>query len=247
VAEKLSTAPPQFRTVMLEADLGRKRTLAGIALALVALIIVILGAMEWFSIHRGGTAGTLNLSRQSVFESALKDGKLDGWESVGDGSWKSEADGLSAGGSEEASALFRKEGFDADHALAFEITVKAPELAQQSSIIVFLAEASGTVQPAFNPGVRPAQALAIEIGKDGIVLSGSDQPLLHSRPAAGQASHDYRVRLEHLGSRVRAVIDGNSFFEGSVTRPLHGTLHPGLRVYGPRKHDVRFSDARIEK
>jgi hypothetical protein len=247
VAEKLSSAPPQFRTVMLEADLGRKRTLAGIVLAVIALIIVILGAMEWFNLQHGGSSGGLLLKHQLLLESTLRDSKLDGWESVGNGAWESTGEGLNAGESDDASATFLKQGYDAEAALAFEIVVKAPELAQQSSIIVFLAEASGTNQPAFNPGVRPAQALAVEIGKDGIVLSGPDQPLLHSLPAANQQPHDYRVRLEHLGARIRVLIDGNVFFEGPIARPLRENLHPGVRVSGPKTHDVRFTDARVEK
>jgi hypothetical protein len=248
VAEKLSAAPPQFRTVVLEADLGRKRTLAGVALAIVAVVILVVGAMEWFNLHPVGPSGPLALSRQVVYESPLKEADvLSGWEPVGEGTWEADAQGLHEKGSQEPAALFRRDGFDAGRALAFEVLVKTPELVQPSSIIVFLAESTG-IQPAFNPGVRPAQALQIEISRDGMVLLAPDQSLLQSKPPSNQPNQEYRIRLEHLGSKVRVLVDGNVFFEGTPgARPLSGRIHPGVRVYGPRKQDVRFSDARIEK
>ncbi len=245
VASKLPSAPPHFRTVMLESDLGRRKTIIGLVVAIVAALGALILAISFIGLPKFGGDQALSLGHNVAYSATLKEPKLIGWELVGDGAWEPGKDGLKAGGSEDAGAIYLQNGYDADHAIAFQIEVGVPGLDERSKAVVFLAE--GGQSPAFTPSVQPAQALTLEITRDGVFASGPDHQLLQSRPVSNAEAHFYQVRLEHLGGRVRVLVNGEVFFEGPASRPLHGTLYPGVRLAGPQKKDVRFNAARVER
>lgn len=247
VASKLPSAPAHFRTVMLESDLGRKKTIVGVILAAVVLIGGLILVVSMVGLPRFGGDQTLALAHTVAYSATLKEPKLTGWEVTGDGTWEPAKDGLKAGGTEDAGAIYLQKGYEADHALAFQIDLKVPGLDERSKAVIFLAEAGSSGVPAFTPNVQPAQALILEITRDGVFASGPDHQLLLSKPVSNTESHFYQVRLEHLGGRVRVLVNGEVFFEGATSRPLHGVLHPGVRLAGPQKKDVRFNDARVER
>jgi hypothetical protein len=247
VASKLPSAPPHFRTVMLENDLGRRKTILGLVIVIAIGLALLVLAVGYIGFPRGGSDPALSLNHNVTYTSTLKDQKLAGWEVVGDGAWEPGKDGLKAGGSEDAGAIYLQSGYQADHALAFQIDVGLPGLDERSKAIVFLAEAGASGQPVFTPAVQPAQALTLEITRDGLFASGPDHQLLQSRPVSNVDSHFYQIRLEHLGNRVRVLVNGEIFFDGPASRPLRGEIHPGVRLAGPQKKDVRFNAARVER
>ena len=247
VASKLPSAPPHFRTVMMESDLGRRKTIIGLVVAIIAVLGVLILAISFIGLPHFGGDQALTLSHNVAYSASLKESKLNGWELVGDGTWEPGKDGLKAGGSDDAGAIYLQSGYDAEHAIAFQIEVGVPGLDERSKAVVFLAEGGGSGAPAFTPSVQPAQALTLEITRDGVFASGPDHQLLQSRPVSNAEAHFYQVRLEHLGGRVRVLVNGEVFFEGPASRPLHGTLYPGIRLAGPQKKDVRFNAARVER
>ena len=242
VVSKLPAAPPHFRKVMLEADLGRRRATRWVLMG-IALFVIIL-CISWFARRESGARP--KLEGKVVYEAALKGEALHGWARAGSGAWESSAGGMHVQDSEDPGALYIKDGFDAARPLAFEIESSIPELDERSTVLIFVADALGAPQPAFNPGARPARALTLEIGRDGLVLSSPDQALLFSRPVSNLSAHFYRVRLEYLGSWVRVLVNAEVFFEQDLPMP-QGPLFPGVRVAGPQKNAVRFNAVRIER
>jgi hypothetical protein len=244
VAAKLPSAPPHFKTVVLQSELGQGSSAIGIVLWVVAVAILI-GTVGYFVSQRSGSESALKLTGAG-FETPLK-ADLKNWEKLGEGSWEIAGEFLAVKGGEEPCALYLKEGFEAGGAMAFEIDVKVPGLDERSNVVVFIAEAVNVPQPPFNTSVRPNQALTLEISRESLVLSGPDQTLLQSKQVSHAEPKFYRVRLEHLGGRVRVLLNGQSFFDGAVMRSLRGKLHPGVRVAGPQKGEVRFNTARVER
>ncbi|MBI3829865.1 MAG: hypothetical protein HY291_10130 [Planctomycetes bacterium] len=247
VAEKLPAAPPHFRTVLIEADLGRRKSIKRVLLfSFLAGLVV--AAIAWLGGFRGGSGEGLRLSGVVLYEASLtKADDLKRWETLGDGAWAAASDGSGVKGSEAPSALVLKDGFDAKDALAFEVDAKLPGLDEQSGVVVFWAEGSATAAPGFNASVRPERALSLEITRESLVLTGPEQVLLQSAPTSSSEPRFIRIRLEHLGDRVRALINGKVFFEGSTVHALRGRLFPGVRLVGSQKVEVRFNAARVER
>ena len=246
VAEKLPSAPPHFRKVLIDEDLGRGEMLRKLTLGSAgALILLLVLAWMWFS--RTGGPGPLKLDGRVIFEAPLKDGSLAGWARAGDGAWQSGPDGLRVEGGDDPSAYFLQNGFDVSEPLAFVIDVSVPSLDSGSNVVVFLAEGAGGAQPVFRDGFRPARALALEIGRDGLLLSGANGAPLQSRPLSNAAARFYRLRLELLGQRARVLMNDEIFFDGPLAHPPRGALHAGVRVAGPQKSEVRFNAARLER
>ena len=246
VAAKLPSAPPHFRTVMLEGDLGRQKTILGVVLALLGVVVLIVLIVHWWNVQSPGDR-SLSLAHQLILDTRYNEIQFSGWDFVGDGAWESGPDGLKVNGSDEPGAIFMRKGYDAEHALAFQADVAVPGLDERSKVVLFLAEAAGTTEPAFSNVVQPAQALTLEIARDGVFAYGPDQSLLQSRPISNAQPHFYQVRLEHLGPRVRILINEATFFDGPSSRPLQGELHPGVRLAGPQKKEVRFNAVRVER
>lgn len=247
VAEKLSAAPPHFRTVMIEADLGRRKSVKRVLLFAVFAILAA-AIITWLSGFRVGSGEGLRLAGVVLYEASLsKPDDLKRWENLGDGTWSAGADGASVKGGDAASALVLKDGFDGKDALAFEIDAKLPGLDEQSGVVVFWAEGSESAQPGFNASARPNRALSIEITRESLVLTGPDQVLLQSAPTSSAEPRFIRIRLEHLGDRVRALINGKVFFDGTTVHALRGRLFPGMRLVGSQKVEVRFNAPRVER
>ena len=246
VVAKLSAAPPHFRTVMLEADLGRRRATRRLLLC-IGVAVVLLGALVYLWQRPRWEGERLKLKGKSVFEAPLKGEPLQGWEHIREAPWQSGSAGLHSGGSEDSDAVYLKEGFAADSALAFNVDVRIASLDERSSVTVFLADAQGAPHPLFDPWLQPVTALGLEVTADGLVLNGPGNALLHSQPAANASGAFLRLRVEHLGRYVRAVVNEKVLFEGPLSRPLHGPVHPGMRVVGPRKNEILFNAARVER
>ena len=246
VSEKMQSAPPRFHTVLLEADLGRRRAVTRLILVILAGTLI-LGLLAWAVFKRREGDGRLKLSGKMVFQTNLKNNKIQDWQLAGEAAMETGSDGFRFGDGEAAGTLFLKKGFDAESAIAFEIDVNVPELDEKSNVVVFLAESEDAAQPLFHAGTRPAQALSIEISQAGMVLSDAEHALLHSSPRSHPGAFLYTLRLEHLGPRVRALINGDVFFDGLPSRQLRGKLFPGIRLMGPQKNLVRFNNARVER
>jgi len=246
VVAKLPSAPPHFRTVLLEADLGHRR--ATLRLALWALLLAAaVTALLYVWPRPRGEGERLKLTGKSVFEAPLKGEPLKGWEFVRQAAWQNEAQGLHSGGTEDSDAVYLKEGFSAEQALACNVDVSTPGLDEQSSVTVFLADAQGAERPLSDAWLRPSVALELEITADGLVLYGPGKTLLQSQPLAFAGGTFLRLRLEHLGRQARVVVNGKVLFEGPLPRPFQGPLHPGMRVAGQRKNQVLFNALRIER
>ena len=246
VASKLPSAPPHFRKVMLEGDLGRQKTMLIVVTALLGVAVLVAVLVQWSRLQRGSDIPML-LTHTVAFETKFADKVPGNWELVGDAVWEPTAQGLKIGGNDEPGAFFLRTGYEGDHAFAFQTDIAVPGLDDRSKVLLFLAEAAGTPQPAFTPTIQPAQALTLEITRDGVFAYGPDQSLLQSRPVSNAEPHFYQVRLEHLGSHIRVLINGETFFEGPASRPLRGLLHPGVRLTGPQKKNVRFNAIRLER
>lgn len=249
VATKLPTAPPHFRTVFMEADLGRRSSMRKLVAVIVVLLLLIAAAIPFFLKQDQDVVRRPKLEGKAIFETTLtKDGDpLQKWSQSGTGAWEIGGGSLHAQESENPGAFYLKEGFDAGHPLAFDIQTSVPELDEHSTVSVFLADAAGATQPVFNAGARPAQALSLEIGRDGLVLSCPARPLLQSKPRENLNAHLYRLRMEYFGSSIRILVDGEVFFDGADIATPQGPLHPGVRVAGPQKNAVRFNAVRIER
>lgn len=246
VVAKLPSAPPHFRTVILESDLGRRRATQRLLLwlfltALLAVVVVV----AWP--RPRGENDRQTLSGKSVYEAPLKGEPLQGWQFVRGTAWRTGPEGLQAGGADETDAAYLKEGFSAEQPLAYDVDVCLPALGEQTSVTVFLAEAQGALAPAFDAWLRPEEALELELTADGLVLNGPGKTLLRSQPAPQAGGAFLRLRLEHLGKQARVVVNGKALFEGFLPRPLQGVLYPGLRVAGPNKNEILFNALRIER
>jgi len=246
VVAKLPAAPPHFRTVLLEADLGRSRATQRLLLGL-ALLVVLAAAALYVSRRPSEEGERLSLAGKSVFEAPLRGEPLSGWEFVRGAAWQTGLEGLHSSGADDSDAAYLKDGFGTGRALAYNVDVRVPGLGEQSSVTVFLADAQGAAHPLFDAWLHPAAALELEITADGLVLNGPGKTLLQSQPAANAAGTFLRLRMEHLGRQARVVVNGKVLFEGTLPRPLSGPLHPGTRVAGPRKNEILFNTLRIER
>ncbi|MGD0089988.1 MAG: hypothetical protein ABSE73_08715 [Planctomycetota bacterium] len=250
VVAKLPAAPPHFRTVLLESDLGRSRATRRLLLCLA--LPVLLAAAALYLWRRPGAEGErLKLAGKSVFEAPLQGQPLSGWEFVRGAAWQTGPDGLHSSGVDDSDAAYLKDGFSAGSALACNVDVRVPGLDEQSSVTIFLADAQGAAHPLFDAWLHPAAALELEITADGLVLNGPgngpEKTLLQSQPAVNAAGTFLRLRLEHLGRQACVVVNGKVLFEGALPRPLLGPLHPGIRVAGPKKNEILFNALRIER
>ena len=246
VAEKMQSAPPRFNTVLLEADLGRRRAMNRLGLMVLAGLLVA-GLLVWAALMRRDGDSCTRLSGNATYKASLKDNNVQEWARTGEVSVESSVDGLGLGNGVSAGALYLKKSYEGDHALAFEINVYVPAFDEQSNVVVFIAESEEADKPVFHEGARPSQALSLEISQTGMVLTDAEHVLLHSRPRSHPGAYAYSLRLEHLGTRVRALINGEVFFDGMPTRPLRGVLYPGFRLMGPQKNLVRFNNACVER
>ncbi|MCZ7648353.1 MAG: hypothetical protein M5U26_24355 [Planctomycetota bacterium] len=249
VVAKLPDAPPHFNMVLMDADLGRRRTLWRLLGGVLLVGIVAAGAV-WALMREQTAARRLRLNGQVAYETPLQGEKLEGWEFLGAGAWSGDGQGLRhepANDGGEAAGVYLKRGIAAEGALAFNLDVSAPELGAGSHAAVFLAEAEAGGAPAFGPNAKPARGLLLELSADGLVLYGPDAELLQSRPVNQGGAGFYRLRLEHLGPYVRVLVNGDVIFDGQPSRALHGKLHPGWRAAGPENSQIRFNAARIER
>jgi len=246
VARKLPAAPPHFRKVMLESDLGRRRAMSGLLLVVGFLGVCVLLLGGWLS-WRSSSQRALKLDGTFVHESTFKEmSELEKFEPTGETTWLASTDGLRGEGGDDPAALVFKESFPASEALSLDADIKIPGLDSRSSLMVFIAEGSSG-EPAFNTGLRPASALAVEMTSAGISLSGPDQAPLKSVTSTNAEPRFIRLRLEHLGPRVRVLVNGETLFDGTLMRPLRGKLSAGLRLSGPQKSDVRFNAFRLQR
>jgi len=247
VVSKLPAAPPHFRTVMLEADLGRRRAARKFVLSVVIGVLFVAGLLYlWQRPRLEGER--LALTGTLVIDAPLKPGdKLDGWSFTREERWEIEANGLHTTTGEEFGAMFLKESFPADHAVGFNLDVHVPELGEASSLTVFLADAEGEATPGFDAASRPRSALALELAGDSIVLNGPGRALLHSRPGNTAGGRYIRIRMEFLGRLVRVLVNNETFFEGPLPQPPRGPLFAGIRVAGPKKNEIFFNSIRIER
>ena len=246
VVAKLPSAPPHFRTVLLEADLGHRRATRRLLLWAV-LLAVALAALLYLWQKPRGEGERLHLTGKSVFEAPLNGEPLKGWEFVREAAWQCGPDGLHSGGTDDSDAAYLKDGFSAEHALACNVDVRIPGLDEESSVTVFLADTHGSARPLFDAWLHPSVALELEITADGLVLNGPGRTLLQSQPAANAGGTFLRLRMEHLGRQARVVVNGKVLFEGPLPRPLQGPLHCGMRVAGRKKNQVLFNALRIER
>ncbi|HEY3324833.1 MAG TPA: hypothetical protein VGP72_30550 [Planctomycetota bacterium] len=245
VIAKLPAAPPHFRTVLLEADLGRRSAARRALLVLVAGVVCV-AALLYLWQRSPAEERRLKLTGKSVFESSLQDGMPRGWQKAGEQNWLAGSEGLHTAGNEESGALYYKEGFAADAALALDLDLHVPELGELSSAMVFLADGNGEDAPALDASSRPRSALALEIAADSLVLNGPGRTLLQSRPETGGGGRFYRLRIEYLGSAARVLINNAIFYDGPVPQP-RGPFFAGLRVAGPKKNEIRFNTLRLER
>ncbi|HYF51482.1 MAG TPA: hypothetical protein VEJ63_18860 [Planctomycetota bacterium] len=245
VAQKLPAAPPHFRKVMLESDLGRRRTMSGLIIVVVMVGVCLALLVGWVT-WRSSSGSTLKLEGTLVRETSFKDmADVREFNTFGETLWYASNDGLRPEGGEEPAALVNNQTTPASQALGLDADIKVPGLDARSSVMVFIAEGSGG--PAFNAGLRPASALAVEITSEGISVFGPDQAPLRTRTVAQSEPRFVRLRLEHLGPRVRVLVNGETLFDGPIMRPLRGNLSAGLRLSGPQKNAVRFNAFRIQR
>jgi len=247
VVSRLPAAPPHFRTVVLEADLGRKRAARKVILML-AVAAILLGATFFLLTKRSQESGVFRLNGKVAYEAPLKGEPLSAWEPALETQWQSIPEGLQSSGSEEAGAIFLKQGFDATSALAFNLDVRVPDFDERSSAMIYLADARGSSgRPLADGTARPVDGVALELTNDGLVLSGPGNALLHSRPLPPAAARFYRVRMEYLGRQVRLIVNGEVIFEGALLKSFQGPLHAGVRVGGLQKNKILFNALRIER
>jgi hypothetical protein len=247
VVSKLPTAPPHFRTVMLEADLGRRRAARKTVVFIVVALIALAGVIYlWQKPRLEGER--LELTGKLVLDSALKPGdSLLGWNFTRDEKWDISKDGLHTTAGEDFAAMYLKEGFPSDHALALNMDVHVPELGEGSSVTLFIADAGGDAAPGFDAASRAQSALALDVAGDSLVLNGFGRALLHSRPGNTAGGRFLRIRMEFLGRRTRVLINNESFFEGALPQPPKGPLFAGMRVAGPKKNEIFFNTIRVER
>jgi len=247
VVSKLPAAPPHFRTVMLEADLGRRRATRNLVLGVVLGVVAAMALIaSWPKARPEGER--LMLTGKLVSESALKPGEaLTPWTFSREEKWEIKTEGLHSSGNEESGAAFLKGTLSADAAIALNVDVHVPELGERSSVTVFLADAESESGPSFDAASRPRSALALEIAADGLVLTGPGRALLQSRPDSNADGRFYRIRLEYLGRVVRVLINNESFFDGPLPQPTRGPFFAGLRVAGPKKNEIFFNTIRLER
>lgn len=251
VVSKLPAAPPHFRTVMMESDLGQQKASRSTLFFLV-LVVLAIAALVLASMVLRNNTGTerLTLKGQPVYEAPWNDNAptaLAQWQAVRGGAWKSSAVGVVSGTEEEAGVLLYKEALKAVGGMAFSIDVKVPPLDEKSSVGIFLAESATGAPPAFDLTGRNERALALDILPDGLQLMAPGNTMLASRAVSNARGGFYRVRIEHLGAYARVTINNEVYFDGPLAVPLRGTVYPGLRATGPKRNETIFNNARIER
>jgi hypothetical protein len=238
VVAKLPAAPPHFRTVVLEADLGRRRATRKLFLTLAGGALLIAAAIYFWQ-RNAGDAARLKLSGKAAFEAALKDDKLEAWE-LSSGQWLCDKEGLRAAGDDDApAAIVLKKAFDAAAALALNLDVRVPSLDDASSATIHINDDAARL--------RGFDGLSLQITSDGLILNGPNNALLQSQHTAGAGERFHRVRIEYLGRYARLIVNGEVLFDGLLARPLEGPLRPAIRVAGPQKNKIVFNALRIEQ
>jgi len=244
VRAKMAQAPPRFQAVVLDADLGRDK--ATRRLVYVLLVVVALAALValvlW--LHPREEGGKLTLTGQRAFEAKPEQDRPEAWAAHTDDPADANLAALVRPDG-AVSTIYLKNGFKADGAVALQAEIELPELDEKSSVMLFLADAAGAERPTLTSSARPEQALYLEITQDSIVLYEAGR-WLDAKHIAG-ARGFYRLRLEYLGSQIRALVNGEPLFEGRVTQVLRGPLHPGLRAAGPQKSKFRFNGVSVER
>jgi hypothetical protein len=244
VRAKMSQAPPRFRAVILDADLGREKATRRVVYALLILLAagLLIALALWMRPRED--SGKLKLTGQRPFEAVEGKDPAGAWAAQSSDPADANLAAL-AHPDDGVNTIYLQKGFGADAALAFQVEVEVPDLDEKTSVMVFLADAAGSERPTLTSTFRPEQALYVEITLDSIVLYHGGQ-LLKAKPISN-AKGFYALRLEHLGSHVRAVINNEVLCEAPVTQVLKGPLHPGLRTAGPRKSQFRFNKVWVER
>lgn len=250
VVSKLPAAPPHFRTVMMESDLGQQNASRS-TIFFLALVVIAIGALVLASMVLRSKSETDRqaLKGNPVYEAAWNDNSPDAvkqWQAVR-GSWGSSAAGVVAGPGEDGAVFLYKEGLGADSAVAFSVDVKIPPLDEKSSVAIFVAEGAAGKPPAFDLTGRNERAIALDILPDGLQLMAPGNSMLASRAISHARGGFYRVRIEHLGAYARVTINNEVYFDGPLAVPLRGSLYPGLRATGPKRNETLFNNARIER
>ena len=256
VQSKLPSAPQSFRLVFTDSDLGRRKTKRMLIAATIGAMILV-GVLAWFGskFTGGDSGGKLELTGQRIYDNQLKATGAQDWDYAlsSGGAWEIRNGGLCAPNPGEnantntpATAIMKVSN-DAKRALAFTVETKVPDLDDGTGLMVFLAEGDGDGPPQLGPGERPERSVSLEINREGILIQGIAHALLDSRPFNGPAARFFQIRLEHLGANVRVLINGEVRFDGPMQQRLRGNLYPGLRVSGPKKSEIIFNAARVER
>lgn len=244
VVSKLPAAPPHFRTVVLEADLGRRRATRKLVLLIAAAAALVGAGILYWKGSVGDTA-RLRLNGKVAYETPLKDDSVDArqliaaWE-ISSGQWVCDGVGLHADGEGDAPcAILLKKKFDAAAALALNLDIRIPSLDDQTSATVYLNDESTRL--------RGYDGLSLHLTSDGLIFNGPRGALLHSRPGEAAEGERFSVRIEYLGRHARLIVNGKVLFDGPLAQPLDGPLAPVIRVIGPRKNKIIFNALRIEQ
>ncbi len=245
VVATLPSSPAHFRSVLLESDLGRPWAKARLLLFCL-LGAALIGLVVWAWLKGWEDRGRLALKGKLVYDTTFDEGLNEEWISVNGLTWN-DKNKLRYQGDRDSDAVFMKQGFKADTALAFNLDLQLPGLDDTSSVFVFVADAEGSEAPTFDAGARPEHGLTLEITREGLILYDAAHELLQSKPYSNVNARFYRVRLEYLGAEARVLVNDSLFYEGSVTRMLQGPIHPGLRVFGPKRNETMVTGVRIER
>jgi hypothetical protein len=243
VRAKMTQAPPRFQAVVLDADLGREKATRRLVYVLLAVLAAAALVALVLSRRPREEGGKLRLTGQRAFEAQPEQDRPEAWAAHTDDPADANLKALRREGS--VNTIYLKNGFKADAAVALQAEIELPELDEKSSVMLFLADAAGAERPTLTSSARPEQALYLEITQDSIVLYEAGR-WLHSKHIS-RAQGFYRLRLEYLGSQIRALVNDEPLFEGHVTQVLRGPLHPGLRAAGPQKSKFRLNGVWVER
>lgn len=246
VVSKLPAAPPHFRSIVLDSDLGQSKASRSTALFLGIVAVLILGLVALsFTLKGGSSSARLTLKGEIVHESAWKNADgvaLSKWKSNADMKWLHKPEGISPPPGDTMAALNFSDRQNAAQAVAFSVDVKVPELDEKSSISVVLDS------PNYQTATTTlGEALELVILPDGLQLMGPGNTLLTARAVSNARGGYYRVRIEHLGGYARVTVNNDVYFDGPMARPLRGDLEARLFASGPKRSEVLFSNVRIEK